>query len=313
MGYQRRASPLHAVRAAVGSGLCCALALVALLYDDPLVLAAALLAAVAAGALAGVGRALRRTLLLALPFAIVIALINPFVSQQGLTVIWRFGELPLLGQRDMTLEATVYGLILALRALTMIMAFALFTAVVDPDRLLRLFRRVSFRSALTATLATRMVPVLQRDGQRIADAQRCRPGPPPSRLALVRAVTSGALDRAADVAAALEVRGYGAARRPARGDWREPWSRHDRAFGAAALLVALLAVGGRVAGVAAFQVYPSLAASWDAGTAVLCAALIAVPLLPFLDRRGIGDSAVGDLDSLGRTRLAARSPGVGDG
>ncbi len=202
-------------------------------------------------------------------------------------MIWRLGELPLLGQRDITLEATVYGLVLALRALAMIMAFALFTAVVDPDRLLRLFRRVSFRSALTATLATRMVPVLQRDGQRIADAQRCRPGPPPSRLSLVRAVTAGALDRATDVAAALEVRGYGAARRPARGDWREPWSRHDRSFGAAALVIALLAVGGRVADVAGFQVYPTLATSWGADTFLFCALLIVVPLLPFLDRRGI--------------------------
>jgi len=313
MGYQRRSSPLHAARAAVGSGLCCALALVALLYDDPLVLAAAMAAGLLAGALAGVGATLRRTLLLALPFALAIALLNPLASQQGLTVIWRFGELPLLGQRDVTLEATVYGLVLALRALAVIVAFALFSAVVDPDQLLRLFRRVSFRSALTATLATRLVPVLQRDGQRIADAQRCRPGPPPSRVALVRAVTAGALDRAVDVAAALEVRGYGAVRRPPRGDWREPWSRHDRAFGLAALAIAALAVGGRIAGVAGFEVYPTLSASWDAAAIAFCLALIALPLLPFLDRRGIGESAAGGLDSLGRTRLAARSRGHVDG
>ena len=64
------------------------------------------------------------------------------------------------------------------------MCVALYTAAVDPDEVLRLFRRVSFRSALTATLATRMVPVLARDARRFADAQRCRPGRPPSRLAL---------------------------------------------------------------------------------------------------------------------------------
>ena len=209
MGYRRRSSPLHAVRAAVGGGLCVALALVALLYDHPLVLAAALTAGLAAGAAAGVGRELRRTLLFALPFTLLIAFVNPFVSREGLTVIARLGELPWFGRVDLTLEATVYGGVLALRALGLIVAFALLTLVVDPDELLRLFRRVSFRSALTATLATRMIPVLQRDGQRIADAQRCRPGDPPSRLTLVRAVASGALDRAVEVAAALEVRGYG--------------------------------------------------------------------------------------------------------
>ena len=122
----------------------------------------------------------------------------------------------MLGQVDLTLEALVYGAVLGMRALALILCCALYAAVVDPDEVLRLFRRVSFRSALTATLATRMVPVLQRDGRRMADAQRCRPGAAPSRVALVRAVAAGALDRAVDVAAALEVRGYGTARRPPR-------------------------------------------------------------------------------------------------
>ena len=69
------------------------------------------------------------------------------------------------------------------------------------------------RSALTAALAVRLVPVLGRDARRLADARRCRPdaGPRPNaaeRLQIVRAVATGALDRALDVAATLEVRGY---------------------------------------------------------------------------------------------------------
>lgn len=287
MGYRRRASPLHAARAAVGCGLCGALALIALLFDHPLVLGAVLVAGLIAGLLAGVGRELRRTLLFAIPFTLVIALINPLVSHQGLTVIAWF-EPPLLGRLDVTLEALVYGGVLGLRALAMIVCFSVYTFVVDPDEMLRLFRRFSFRSALTATLATRMVPVLQRDGQRIADAQRCRPGEPPTRLTLLRAVAGGALDRAVEVAAALEVRGYGAARggRPPHGP-RRPWSRHDLAFGTAALALLALAVGGRLAGVAAFEAYPLIEGSWSAATYAFAAAIVAIPLLPFLDRRGI--------------------------
>ena len=49
----------------------------------------------------------------------------------------------------------------------------------------------------------------------MSDAARCRPHPP-GRLAVSRAALAGALDRAVDVAAALEVRGYALARRPAR-------------------------------------------------------------------------------------------------
>lgn len=286
MGYRRRASPLHAARAVAGSALCGALALVALLFDHPLVLGAVVAAVLGAAAAAGVGRELRRALLFALPFALLLALVNPLVSQQGLTVIARLGELPVAGRVDVTLEATVYGGVLGLRALGLILAFALFTAAVDPDELLALLRRVSLRSALSATLATRMVPVLQRDGQRIADAQRCRPGPAPSRLALLRAVAGGALDRAVDVAAALEVRGYGTARRPTRR--HVPWSRHDVAFAAAAAAIVALAVAARAAGVATFEAYPRLAGDWGVATWALAGAIVALTLAPFLDRRGIG-------------------------
>ncbi len=285
MPVRRSASPLHAARAAVGCLLCAVLALPALLFDNPLVLGAVVAAALAAGTAAGAGRSLRRALLIALPFALVIALLNPLVTRNGLTVIARLGEVPVLGRVDVTLEALVYGAVLGLRALALILCCALYAAVVDPDEVLRLFRRASFRSALTATLATRMVPVLQRDGRRMADAQRCRPGAAPSRVALVRAVAAGALDRAVDVAAALEVRGYGTARRPPR--VRAPWSRHDAAFAAVAAALLALTVGARLAGVASFSAYPLVHGDWGAGTWGLAATLVALPLAPFLDRRGI--------------------------
>ena len=151
--------------------------------------------------------------------------------------------------------------------------------------MLRLFRRVSFRSALTATLATRMVPILIRDSRRLADAQRCRPGRPATRAALMRAATAGVLDRALDVAAALEVRGYGAAGRPTR--TRAPWSRHDLAFFGAAVAVLGLAIGARVAGVEPFSAYPALHAPLPAREVLSACAIVVLALLPFIDRRGI--------------------------
>ncbi len=285
MTYQRRASPLHAARAASGIAYCAALAIAALVSANPLLLAAIVLAVAATGITAKVGRAIARAALLAVPLALMITLINALVSRDGLTVIVRLGDLPVLGHTDVTLEATVYGGVLGLRAVALVLCGALYTAAVDPDEVLRLFRRVSFRSALTATLATRMVPILARDSRRLADAQRCRPGSPPSRLALVRAASAGLLDRALDVAAALEVRGYGSAMRPARA--RRPWSRHDISFLASATAVVVLAVVGRAAGLAPFRAYPSLSLGSVAGALALSAALLACALSPFADRRGV--------------------------
>jgi len=284
--YRRRASPLHATRAAVGCAYCGALALASLWSDDPLLLGAVLAAVVAAGLLAGVGPQLGAAARFAVPLALLVALVNPIVTRDGLTVIARAGEVPPLGRLDITLEATVYGGVLGLRALVVILCFALYAAAVDPDEVLRLFRRVSFRSALTATLATRMLPVLARDARRLADAQRCRAHRPAPRLAIVRAVAGGSLERAVDVAATLEVRGYGAARRPPRA--RRPWSRHDLAFAVAAGAVALLTVGASVSGLAAFEPYPALELETGPGPLAVAAAIVACALLPFAERRGIG-------------------------
>jgi energy-coupling factor transport system permease protein len=285
MTYRRRASPLHATRAGAACGYCLALAIAALMLSNPLALGAVALAPLAAGAAAGVGRQLGRAALFALPLALMVAIVNALVVRNGLTVIVRLGDLPLLGHTDVTLEATVYGLVLGLRAVALILCGALYTTAVDPDEVLRLFRRVSFRSALTATLATRMVPVLLRDSRRLADAQRCRPGRPATRLQLMRAASAGVLDRALDVAAALEVRGYGAARRPPRA--RRPCSRHDLAFSAAAIGVVAIAVTGRFGGLEPFRAYPTLVAPTGAGVIAISLGLLACVLLPFADRRGI--------------------------
>jgi len=286
MIYRRRCSPLHSARAGVGCLYCVALAVAALVLSNPVALVALGLATAGAGWGAGVGREITRAARFALPFATAVAVINALVTRDGLTVILRLGDLPLLGHTDITLEATVNGAILGLRAVVLIMVGALYTAAVDPDQVLRLFRRLSFRSALTATLATRMVPVLIRDSRRLADAQRCRPGRPPSRLALMRAVSGGVLDRALDVAAALEVRGYGAARRPARGH-RPPYGRHDLAFVAAAIGIAGLAVTARIAGLSPFSAYPTLRAPAGAVSLIVAAGLIGVAMAPFANRRGL--------------------------
>jgi energy-coupling factor transport system permease protein len=285
VSYRRRPSPLHSARAGAGCLYCLALAVAALMADNPLVLGAVVVSLLGAGIGARVWPELRRALLFALPLALLIILVNALVTRDGLTVIVRLGQLPLLGHTDITLEAAAYGGILALRAVALILCGALYTAAVDPDQVLRLFRRVSFHSALTATLATRMVPVLLRDSRRLADAQRCRPGPPPSRLALMRAASTGVLDRALDVAAALEVRGYGAARRPPRS--RRPYGRHDLAFTVSALAICALSVGARIGGLAPFTAYPALRIPLDAGVAGSAIALLALALAPFADQRGI--------------------------
>jgi energy-coupling factor transport system permease protein len=245
-------------------------------------------AALGAAAGARVTREVARAALLGVPFALAIALVNALVSRDGVTLLLTSDPLPVIGPLDITLESLAYGGILGLRALVLVLAAgALLAATVDPDELLRGLRRLSVRTGVTAALAIRLVPVLGRDAHRLADARRGLTGAPPTgadRIALLRAVTAGALDRATDVAATLEVRGF-AGGRPARAP--RPWSRHDSAFLASAAGLCVLAVAAGAGGWAPFSATPRIEAPDLAGALTLGAAVLACALAPFLDRRGI--------------------------
>jgi energy-coupling factor transport system permease protein len=328
--YRRLASPLHATRASVGAVWAMALAVAALSTGHPLVLCALAFAIVLAGVASGVGRELVRSLRTAAIVAIPIVAVNVLVSRDGLTVLARLGDLGPFGQGNLSLEALVYGVVIALQVTILMLATTLASLAVDPDELLRAVRRLSFRSALTASLATRMIPVLANDARRLADAQRTRPsadtgggpgdGSPAlsggsrrgggfmrfgvtrvrargrargdslasrarTRVTLLSAIVGSSLDRAMDVAATLELRGFAVARRVA--PIRRPWSRHDLAFACSAGAIAALALAARVGGVGRFDAYPELHSGDAAATVALALALVIVVLLPFADRRGI--------------------------
>jgi energy-coupling factor transport system permease protein len=253
--------------------------------EHPALLVAVLAVEVIVALAAGLGPELRQTARWGIPFALVVMAINVLVTRDGATLIFRGPNVPWAGQIDLTLEALVYGGVLGLRILAIFGTAIFLAAAVDTDELLRALRRVSLRSGVTAALALRLFGVLKRDAARLADAQRCLPDGGASRLQVLHAVTTGALDRATDVAATLEVRGFGAGGRPPR--MPRPWSRHDFAFAASAVALLAIAVGVVLGLWGGFEAYPRLHMSLDGATLAAIAALVLCAILPFADRRGI--------------------------
>jgi energy-coupling factor transport system permease protein len=295
LAYRPLATPLHAARASAGALWALSLTIAAVLLYHPLALAAVGVAVLMAGFGAKVGGQVARTLRLALLLGLPIVAVNVLVSRQGLTVFARLGDLGPFGQGNLTVEALVYGLVIALKVTLLILIGALTSLTIDPDELLRACRRLSFRSALTASLTLRMLPLLAADAQRLAEAQRTRPDGDEGRLRrralLLTATVSGALDRALDVAATLEARGFAATRaaslsHPPRGR-RRPRSRHDLAFLASAAGVLTLALAARLSGAAAFDAYPLLRSPTSIETVTFCVAIVLAAVAPFLDRYGI--------------------------
>jgi energy-coupling factor transport system permease protein len=273
--YRPRRGPLQSASPGAAVAYLGAIVVVAFLYLNPLVLLAAGAAATLAGILAGARTAVRAALRMGLSLALLVAAVNALVVSRGETVVARLGEWPLLGRVDITLEAIAAGVSYGLLAAATIVAFAVYSACVDPDRVLRALRPVAGRSALTATLVSRLVPVAAADAGRLRDAATLR-GPGAAAVGkapLARRLLAGSLDRAVDVAATLELRGYSLDAPRAR-NRRSP-TRYDRRFYAVALVVLASAIAGKLLGADEFQAYPTVAIGFGPAT-VSVAAIVAL-------------------------------------
>ena len=278
--YLPRRAPLQLASPGAAVAYLGAIAVVAFLYSNPLVLVAAGAAGTAAGLLASARVAVRAGLRLGISLALLMVAVNALVTSRGETVLARLGHWPLLGQVDVTLEAIVAGVSYGLVAAASIVAFAVYSACVDPDRVLRALRPLAGRSALTATLVSRLVPVAAADAGRLHDAAALR-GPGAAavgRAPLARRLLAGSLDRAVDVAATLELRGYSLGAPAARN--RAVRSRYDRRFYAAAATVLATAIAGKLLGADDFQTYPSIEIGLGPATLTVAAIVALSGLAP---------------------------------
>jgi len=286
LAYAPRGGPFGGVGAGAASLYLGALAVAAFAFSNPIVLAGAGAAVVVAGLGARAAAALAASARLSLGLGVLIVAVNAITAQRGDTILVRGGEVPVLGQIDVSAEALVEGGVLALRIAVVLAAFAVHSACVDPDRMLRMLRPLARHSALTATLITRLVPLAAADHARLREAAALR-GPaaaPAGRAALVRRLVAGSLDRAVEVAAALELRGY--ARGAPRDAGPRPTSRHSWRFAAAGAAIVAVVLVARLGGIGDFDAYPTISIAASGWTLALATALPLLAAAPFLGLRG---------------------------
>jgi energy-coupling factor transport system permease protein len=238
LGSGRRAVRLAPVPAAA---LLAAVAVAALLIDRvvPLVLLTGGLLALCLQA----HTRLRPYLFGTASAALGVFLVWPFLQTTGIDVIWEGPIVPVLGQLDVTREELVLAAVSSLRLLAVGLAFTAYALLLDHDRLVAAatFAR---RSALAVALATRLVPTLERDAAGLAEAVRGR-GVEVSGVRgharLLSPLVAGSLERAANLAEAMEARGFGA-RTPSRAPV-PAWALADHlALAAGALLIVVAAL-----------------------------------------------------------------------
>jgi energy-coupling factor transport system permease protein len=299
LSYRDRDTVIHAlsplVKLAWGGGL----VVLSLLFSNPVYILILFLSIIPMVKLAGVGREWASTLKLALWLGLSIIVINALFSYHGdhvlLTAPFR---LPVVGSPVITLEAIAFGAVMALKLAVIIAVFSFINLTVHPDDIMAVLlkMRLPYKSVLVTSLSTRFVPCLVEDIGRISDGYRTRGVQldaggwfkrVKNRGRISFALLGNSLDRAVQVAEAMEARAFGSGQK--RVFYKEiNISKIDAMTLGVGILPLAAGIAVRVLGYGDYQYYPSLSAIGQGGwlmPVILLLLLAAVVPLAFVKRR----------------------------
>jgi energy-coupling factor transport system permease protein len=298
--YQVKHTAVHRLNPVVKLVWAGGLVVLSLLFAHPFYVMVLLLAIMVTVGLAGVWREWSSVLKLCLWLGAGIIAINALVSYQGAHVLAAAPfEVPVLGRPVITMEAIAFGAVMALKLLVIVSAFAFVNTTVHPDdiMLVQLKLKLPYKSVLVASLSTRFIPCLVEDVQRISDAYRTRGVSLDTgswitrvkkRAGIIIPLLSNSLDRAVQVAEAMEARAFGAGRK--RSFHKDiKLTRLDAVATIAALVPLIAGIILRVTQHGGYSFYPTLErietgfTEW-AMPAMLLILLLAVLPLAFLKR-----------------------------
>jgi energy-coupling factor transport system permease protein len=168
--------------------------------------------------------------------ALLFVVLTPFVEVIGTHVLWSGPTIPVLGRLDVTTEELRNGLYQGLRLGAVGLAFAVYALLLDHDRLLAAAGWAR-RSTVAVALATRLVPLLERDARDLRVALRGR-GVELGPVRQLSPLLAGSLERGLNLAEAMEARGYGRAGRTRAP--RSPWTLVDHVGLVAAVAIVIV-------------------------------------------------------------------------
>lgn len=291
--YRDRGTPVHRLNPFAKLAWLGSIIVLALILDHPFFLILLFVAMLPVVKVARVCGDWRSSMKITAYLCGAIILINALVSSHGSTVLFAFPfRVPVTGTPVITLEAIFYGAVMCLRLLIIISAFAILTFTVHPDDLMlaMIKVRLPYKSVLVTSLSTRFIPTLIDDTQRITDVQRSRgleldkgklARRIRSRTSIVTALLSNSLDRAVQVAEAMESRAFGNG--CGRTFYRDiKLTPTDAATVVSACLPIALGIYMAVGGYGRYLYYPSVQPVSMGGTGWTIFALMAVLLLMIL-------------------------------
>ncbi len=224
----------------------------------PVFLTLSLVSATALSVMINRSKTFRFNALAMLPMLFFLAVVNPFFSRKGVTILFP------LGDSYITLESVVYGIFAAVMLVAILILLSSFNAVIAEDKLMYLLSRLP-STALIISMVFRLVPRFKRQIAVIAGARKAMGLDPLSGkyrervrngLKIISILLSWAMENALETADSMKARGYGLPGRSSFTLFR--FSRRDRVLLAVMLLLTVGTLICFASGQCSFVFYPRL-------------------------------------------------------
>src|SRR5690606_6971572 len=162
------------------------------------------------------GKTMKQWLPMLIGISALMIVLNPFLNSRGTHVFFYFRG------KQVTLEATVYGIVMALSLVTILLIFISFNLILNGNKFLFVFSKLLPKTAFLVMLAIRFVPLLKRRLGEINDVQRIKgmtiaSGNIKERakngMVIMQILLTWSLEEAIETADSMKARGYGLGKR----------------------------------------------------------------------------------------------------
>lgn len=230
-----------------------------LLTNDPLLLLVACFILITVNITHDRGEALKKAIPFLVMMAVLIIILNAFFVSTGTTIL-----LGLWG-RKITLEALVYGIVMALSLIVVFLLFVSFNLILNGNKFLYIFSRFLPQTAFLILLSMRFVPLLLDRLGEIKDVQRVKGlsltvGTVKKRfnngMILLQILLTWSLTEAIETADSMKSRGYGMGKRSSYKRYR--LDKRDVLWGVLLVGLFLVCIVCVINGGGRMVIYPTL-------------------------------------------------------
>lgn len=233
--------------------------LLVLNFNHPLFLVVGLLLLVLVNLSHDRGKALKKWSLPLLMMSGFMIVLNPFLVSRGTNILFYFRG------KQVTLEATVYGVTMALFIVSIIVMFVSFNIILNGNRFLFIFARILPKTAFLIMLSIRFVPLLKSRLDQINAVQRVRgmsitAGSLRERarngLLRIQILLTWSLEEAVQTADSMQARGYGSGKKSSYIPYK--MERRDWTWFSLLIFLFVISIAGGYLGYGKIVVYPVL-------------------------------------------------------